>query len=95
MSVFASKLKNMYGITLAQYEAMLETQKHVCAICGQPETRVRGKRGLTRLAVDHDHVTGKVRGLLCAKCNAGIGHFNDSCLLLAKAIVYLREHPRG
>lgn len=52
----------MYGLTLAQYEALRAAQGFVCAICLKP-SRVR------RLAVDHDHVTGAVRGLLCRRCN--------------------------
>ena len=55
-------LKHYYNITLAEYDQMFEDQKGVCAICGNPENN-------RRLAVDHDHKTGKVRGLLCTRCN--------------------------
>lgn len=59
-----------------------------CAICGEPE-------GKDRLVVDHDHTTGKVRGLLCRTHNVGLGHFGDSTALLQAAINYLREYERS
>lgn len=69
MKVRAHALRTRYGITSAQYEQMLMAQGGLCAICQQPEVRrMRGK--VTRLAVDHDHQSGRVRGLLCALCNA-------------------------
>ena len=63
----AYHLKQTYGLTLEQYDEMLEQQDSVCAICG--ETNLDGKR----LYVDHNHETGKVRGLLCLKCNNRLG----------------------
>lgn len=77
-------LKKAYGLTQEGYDAMLEEQGGVCAICGASPN---GKN----LAVDHDHVTGKVRGLLCFKCNYGLGYFQDSRDLLAKASEYLNK----
>lgn len=59
-------LVRTYGITVEEYENLLKEQNGVCAICANPP----GKR---RLAVDHDHETGLVRGLLCSPCNTGIG----------------------
>src|SRR5438105_9932161 len=60
-------LKKKFGITQAEYDQMFEEQDGVCKICRKPESRIcRGI--LCRLAVDHDHKTGKVRGLLCSKC---------------------------
>jgi len=77
-------LKTRYGITPEQYEAMLARQAGVCAICRNPS------RGSTRrLHVDHDHATGKVRGLLCFSCNAGLGHFADNLRWLEATIQYL------
>lgn len=77
-----SDLRKKYGIELEEYEAMLAAQGGVCAICAAtPNDR--------RLAVDHCHVTGKVRGLLCSSCNIGIGYFRDSAEALAAAIKYL------
>ena len=64
------------------YRVLLEKQGGVCAICQLPP-------GPRRFAVDHDHVTGRTRGLLCLKCNTGLGQFNDSPALLASAMRYL------
>ena len=83
-----SFLKRLYGITVEEYDAMLERQGGVCAICAGEETRGQ------RLAVDHCHATGKVRGLLCFSCNTTLGKFNDSQELLARAIKYLQEHQQ-
>lgn len=73
-----------YGLTITQYEAMLADQSGGCAICG---TKPDGKR----LAIDHCHTTGKVRGLLCAPCNWGLGYFRDNTNLLHKAVKYLNS----
>ncbi len=75
-----------YGVTLAEYDAMLEAQGGACAICG----KAPGEEG-RRLAVDHDHETGEVRGLLCGKCNQGIGCLQDSAELARRAMMYLQE----
>lgn len=84
-------LKSRFGITAEQYVEMLTAQHGVCAICAMPETII--ERGVVRqLAVDHDHLTGKVRGLLCGRCNMGIGRFGDDPNLLARAITYLHRH---
>lgn len=84
-----SNLKKLYGITVEEYDALFEKQGGVCAICGEPETLV--KRGqLYRLAVDHDHETGAVRGLLCSSCNRGLGLFKDNPDVIARALEYLR-----
>lgn len=76
-------LKSIYGISSADYSVMLEKQHGVCKICNGSCTSGR------RLAVDHCHVTGKVRGLLCSRCNTSIGKFEDSVDLLKSAIAYL------
>jgi hypothetical protein len=78
-------LRKSFGLSEETYEAMLAAQGGGCAICASP----RGKR---RLAVDHCHVTGKVRALLCHACNVGIGHFRDDPALVARALDYLRTH---
>lgn len=84
------ELKRSYGISSAKYDEMSEAQDHKCKICGNPENVViRGKT--ISLAVDHCHETGDVRGLLCSKCNQGLGCFKDSPDLLAEAIKYLNE----
>ena len=72
-----------YGITRADYLSLLAVVPG-CAICGMVSGD--GKK----LAIDHDHKTGRVRGLLCTSCNNGIGRFKDSAELLMKAAEYLR-----
>lgn len=76
-------LTKTYGITLEKYEEILAAQSGVCAICKNAPTKNRS------LAVDHDHETGAVRGLLCTSCNTGIGQFKDNTQLLLGAIDYL------
>lgn len=67
-------LKRRYGITTDDYNKMLESQCDGCKICGRPNGfRNKGNR----LFVDHNHITGKVRGLLCNKCNIGVGLIED------------------
>ena len=81
-------LKKHHGISLREYEAMLEKQNGVCAICGKPEmTEIRGK--VINLAVDHCHKDKNIRGLLCISCNRGLGLFKDSIETLELAIKYL------
>jgi hypothetical protein len=87
--VHARSLWRYHGPTLAEYDAMVAGQHGCCLICGQPETVV-GKSGeLLPLAVDHNHETGEIRGLLCHKCNRGLGAFRDSAELLRAAADYL------
>ncbi len=74
-----------YGISIAEYELRLADQLGVCAICSG--TCRSGKR----LAIDHNHGDGKIRGLLCADCNVGLGRFKDNAELLAAASAYLME----
>lgn len=78
-------LRKKYGITIEDYEAILSGQDSRCAIC-----RSDTSAGGDRLAVDHCHKTGKIRGLLCFDCNVAIGKFKDSPELLLRAIEYLR-----
>jgi hypothetical protein len=78
------KLRFKYGITIDEYNKMLKKQNNVCLICKRPETEHN-----KNLAVDHNHNTGKVRGLLCCKCNKGLGHFEDNALWLRIAADYL------
>jgi hypothetical protein len=83
-----ANLKNKYGITLADYDEMFEAQGGVCAICGKPQQSHNGRR----LDVDHDHKTGKVRGLLCNKCNTVIGLIYEDHDILLKAATYINNH---
>lgn len=78
-------LKQRYGITLDELHKMEVAQKHRCAICGK-------KQDGRRLDVDHCHVTGKVRALLCVKCNMGIGYLLHDPMIMKKAIKYLDHH---
>ncbi|MFI9235766.1 endonuclease VII domain-containing protein [Streptomyces sp. NPDC053079] len=85
-------LQNTYGITLDKYNAMLSSQGGVCAICEQDEPNTHGRTGRKfSLSVDHCHDTGRVRGLLCQKCNRAVGLLNDNVDLLRKAIDYLER----
>lgn len=85
-------LKEKYNLSVQEYEDMLVHQFGVCAICKRQETHTYKSRGKTlrkRLAVDHCHTTGKVRGLLCHACNSALGLFKDNIKSLASAIEYL------
>jgi hypothetical protein len=81
----ARKLKKKYGLTLEQYTAMLESQNGCCIGCGSHQSTLNHK-----LNVDHNHDTGKVRGLLCRECNRGIGYLKDSPEILIKLAEYLK-----
>jgi hypothetical protein len=88
-----TSLKQRYGLTLEDYDNLLQLQNGVCAICGRPP---RGKTKGRRLYVDHDQTTGRVRGLLCPSCNTTLGQFNHDPAVLLAAINYLRrELPNG
>ena len=80
-------LKRYYGITLDEHNKLLISQNSNCAICSKNQSTLR--RGLV---VDHDHKTGKVRGLLCDACNHGIGNFQDNQANLTSAIGYLKKN---
>lgn len=83
-------LKREYGITLAQYNAMVRKQAGRCAICRRPESVKMKRTGqLRRLAVDHDHVTGAVRGLLCQRCNVLVWAIEDNHTTLAAIGAYI------
>jgi hypothetical protein len=71
------------GCTPGMYEDLFEKQGGLCAICGKPNI------GGRRLAVDHDHATNRVRGLLCNLCNAGLGAFKDNETMIRRALEYL------
>lgn len=73
-----------YGLTPTSYSRLLDYQLGGCAICGREPTKRR------RLAVDHNHRSGKVRGLLCTRCNVGLGLFDESIERLLEAVSYLR-----
>lgn len=81
----AGQLKRKFGMTIAEYDSLLESQGGACAICKKPCPTGR------RLAVDHDHKTGAVRGLLCHSCNLGIGKLGDDPERLLAAAKYLLD----
>lgn len=102
--MFARTLRAFYNMTREQYDALLEVQDGVCAICRQPERFINRRTGLPhRLAVDHDHrccpgskSCGQcVAGLLCHACNAGGGKFGDDPDLLRAAADYFERRDRA
>ena len=84
-------LYKKYGITIEDFNMMLLTQNNKCKICGEEFTF----SGKITAYVDHDHSTGKIRGLLCAHCNSGLGFFNDSTDNLKAAIKYLEDYQES
>jgi hypothetical protein len=76
-------LRANFWISVADYDALLQRQGGVCAICKTPPKRL--------LSVDHDHDTGAVRGLLCSTCNSGLGHFKDDPLRMRSAAEYIES----
>ena len=89
----ARKLKDRFGITFDDYYRMEVKQNHRCAICGKHVQEIIDDGHVNaRLSIDHDHNTGKLRGLLCRFCNLGIGNLMDDTKLLRKAIEYLDSY---
>lgn len=84
-------LKKWYGLTEADYDVMLAAQNNACAICCGNEPLGRSNK---YFHVDHDHVSGVVRGLLCAKCNTAIGLLDDDVQRVARVLEYLRGGAR-
>jgi len=92
VSIRATKRKLTYGLLHIDFLDMKKQQNGVCAVCGKSETML-GSGGVVReLSVDHNHITGKVRGLLCAKCNTAIGYVDEDINLLLKLAIYLEEN---
>ena len=79
-----SKHRNITDIPKEHYEALLQAQNYSCAICG-----VNAEESKNGLAVDHNHATDQVRGLLCMRCNVGLGYFKDNINSLNQAVNYL------
>jgi hypothetical protein len=86
-SQYQSLLKRKHRITLEEYNALHKSQNGCCAACGIPQEKLS-----KRLAVDHDHVTGKKRELLCIHCNLALGQVKDNVEVLQKLIDYLNKH---
>lgn len=94
----AYQLRLRYGITQAQYDALLVAQDGRCKACGRPETAIGNGGRVKPLAVDHDHGTGEVRGLLCQECNLILGLADDDIERLLALADYLNvealsSHP--
>jgi hypothetical protein len=84
-----AKIKNNYGVTTEEAECLLAAKKAgICAICGE------NRQPTKTLHIDHDHVTGKVCGVICGECNLGLGRFQDNSDLLRKALDY-NDRVRG
>lgn len=81
----AFDLRRRFGITLQEYDAMLAAQGGVCAVCGEPPSA-------KRLAVDHNHTTGKVRALLCYSCNSALGLLNEDRARIQRLDAFLELH---
>jgi hypothetical protein len=85
-----TNLKKHYGLEWDEYLQMIEDQGHQCSICGCDLKIIKGHR-LTA-CVDHCHKSGKIRGILCNSCNAGIGQLQDDPALVQSALNYLLKH---
>jgi Recombination endonuclease VII len=81
-------LHKKFNMTLVQYKELEKSQGGVCAICSKSQNN-------KCLAVDHDHQTGKIRALLCDKCNRGIGLLGDSSTIISRALEYVKKHSNG
>jgi hypothetical protein len=86
-----TRYKILYGITLDEYEQMAKAQGNLCSLCQKPQAQIKNKKN-SMLHVDHCHKTGKVRSLLCNRCNVGIAFFQECPELFQKAIHYLEIH---
>jgi hypothetical protein len=82
--LWASNIKFAYNISVLEYSKLLVSQNGKCAICGVPSEECTRK-----FSVDHDHETGQIRGLLCDRCNRGIGFLKDNPTILISAANYL------
>jgi len=86
----SQELERHYGITLSQFNRMLEEQHHACAICGALEPGGKWKN----FHVDHNHKTGTVRGLLCSNCNSAVGLLDGSINNFERAVLYLKNESK-
>lgn len=82
-------IKRVYGITTEDYNNLFIEQGGRCAICGKHQEEFK-----LRLSIDHCHKTGKIRGLLCHRCNGGLGHFDDNVEILENVIKYLEQKEK-
>jgi len=82
------RLRDRFGLTIEEYNTLLDSQNGLCKICGEKKLA----KNQTRMGVDHCHDTGTIRGILCNNCNTALGYFNDSVDLLSNAIKYILTH---
>ena len=93
-TVRSQYLKRAYGMTFEEFENMLSEQNNCCAICGTNKpSKTRGR--VKRFHVDHDHKTGKIRGLICKSCNIALGEVEDNIHILKSMIQYLESHEQA
>lgn len=96
--VLHGKRRQVYGIDEKTYNKMLKEQNFVCAVCKNPETSKVNKGPnadkTNSLAVDHDHSTGKIRGLLCNRCNRALGYLKDNINLIYSLAEYKMKHQK-
>ena len=85
------KLKIRYNVSVSDYNIIYKKQNGVCAICNKKESSTNCNGKVRVLSVDHNHSTGKIRGLLCARCNQALGLFQDNPKNLKQAIKYLEK----
>lgn len=85
-------LKKAYGMSVDEYDSLVQAQDGLCAICRGVEPRKNKDGTVQNLAVDHSHRTGANRELLCTRCNVLLGQVDDSQELLLRALDYLRKH---
>jgi hypothetical protein len=87
-SILLINKENRYGLKHGEYNVLFEAQNGVCSVC----KKVQDSKKTKRLFIDHNHITGKVRGLICNKCNVALGMVGDSVERLEMLISYLRNH---
>jgi len=85
LAMLKARLKRKYNLSIEEYETLIESQNNSCKVCGtHAKNNLKGK-----LYIDHCHTTGKVRGLLCMKCNSALGLLNDDKELIQNLLDYL------
>lgn len=97
---YLKRIYRQYGLTPEEYNEFFDSQNGLCAICHRPYDEKKRPAHLRdfqpkanrKLSVDHCHETGKVRGLLCQRCNTGLGFFSDNLELMRSAVQYLENH---
>lgn len=83
------RIRRVYGISGAEYAALFRAQDGLCAVCRRPDESQARRASSEQLAIDHDHSTGRVRGLLCTSCNLALGHLKDDPLRIRALLDYI------